>query len=311
MLNPRAEGPLEDANRFLASSNTRFAAGLVLLAVALDAVLNEGTLMAGSGRAAVLVLLALSMGVAAIRRRSYGVGLSATGLLLIALAPGDGLRGEVALGGAEAPEAVLAGSGQRSAPYHLGGALYAQDGEAGSVELSLRTGERLHASVSVPLDGQGGAHMAGWNWRVSRRAVGEDLSQVRVEFKARTGDGKQPAIVQTLTVGQSFRLPDQTLVKVLRLTGDFGKSLGAAAWLEFSWAQRKEAAWHFVDAPGLDARVGVTPWATRVLRIEPGRALTLQATRSQNPTGAQLGWGAVGLGILLSSVAGLRRRSAS
>ncbi len=300
-----SEGPLDDARRVLGASGTRFLVGAALLALALDAILNSGAGMAGPLRSALLALLALSMGVAAVRERSVAHGLSAVGLLLVALAPGDGLRGQIVVG-TQAPEAVMAGTGSRRVPHHLGGTLRVAEANDG-LELSLQTGRVLHGKTTVPLDGQGGAQLAGWRWRLAEQVVTGDPTRAVIEFTPR--DGKSEGLTRTLAVGQTIRLPDNSVAKLLRLTGDYGKSLGAAAWLQLDWKGQQEAAWHFVDAPDLDARVGVSPWRVRLSRVEAAPQIALQLTRGQNPLGAKIGWGIAALGLILGGFSFARGRS--
>jgi hypothetical protein len=139
------------------------------------------------------------------------------------------------------------------------------------------------------------------------RSAGQSQPQQAVlEFTPRAGGAP---IRVTAAVGASVPIagpdtvpdaaksgPDQVVVR--RLLADFRKSMGPAAQLELSWRDGRETAWHFIDAPDLDARHGGAPWKVRLVALASPPARHIGVRRASGPLGSEWGWGLMALALV-------------
>ena len=188
----------------------------------------------------------------------------------------------------------------RGAATHLGGRLAVTD----DARLRLLVKERVLADEPVPT-GEAETEIAGW--RMHQRSVdaGTEPTHARLSIRPRSGGNPK---VWRLRAGQTVALGDSVQITVRRLVGDYGKALGPAALIDVATGDETKTAWHFAEAPDLDARVGdglfvigldgidVTP--VRVLGVRRADASALPLRLSQFGLGLML------LGMLLG---GLRK----
>jgi hypothetical protein len=201
----------------------------------------------------------------------------------------------------ETVERYLRIASGRATPYHLGGQLTVDlDGGAANLWLGVREAELGRATL--PLEGAREVRLG--PWAVSLADVEPGGAPTRLRFRARPRAGGEP-VQGVVGVGQTVELTKDVRVTALRLSGDFGGALGAAAQLQIDWPEGQQAAWHFVDGGDLDARVGTAPWIIEPLELLADPALVLNVRRPGTPWLAVAGW------ILMAAalVTGLRARA--
>jgi hypothetical protein len=210
-----------------------------------------------------------------------GLGLAVVGALV---AGGDAGTVRVRPGElAESYERVTSG---RATPYHLGGQLAVEvDDGAANLWLGIRDVEAGRATL--PLHGDREVRLG--PWAVSLAALEPGGAPTRLRFRARPRAGGEP-VEGVVGAGQTVALAKDARVTALRLSGDFGGALGAAAQLQVDWPDGTAAAWHFVDDPDLDARVGTAPWIIEPLELLADPVLVLSVRRPGTPWVAVAGW---------------------
>ncbi|MGK0361895.1 MAG: hypothetical protein ACI9U2_004215 [Bradymonadia bacterium] len=227
--------------------------------------------------------------------------LGAVSLAVGALMSG-GEAGELRMraGEVETYEQVING---RGAATHLGGRLAVTDG----ARLRLLVKERVLADVPLPT-GVDEANVVGWRMHQRSIDAGTEPTHARLSIRPRSGGD---AKVWRLRADQTVALGDDVQITVRRLVGDYGKALGPAALIDVATGDTTRSAWHFAEAPDLDARVGEGLFVITLeqLDVAPIRVLGARRTdASMLPLGlSQFGLALMALGMLLG---GLRKEQA-
>ena len=142
-------------------------------------------------------------------------------------------------------------------PVHLGGQLSGRlEGEA--VALVLGVGNKKLAEASAPLDGREVGLGDRWSVRVRDVRNGDEPTLAKVRGRLRTNPAAEGGWEHTLRVGRSVVVSDQTRLTLLRVSRDYGRSLGPAAEVKLEWAGGEERAWFFVEHGELDAHTGTS-----------------------------------------------------
>ncbi len=254
------------------------------------------------------VLLPYAVLAWALAHRARLAGVWALGLVVAlggALLAG-GAEAVVVVGGPAPAETAARADGSRTVPVHLGGRLTARlEGEA--VALSLGVGSTKVAEASVPLDGRA-VPLGDWHARVRDVRPSDEAAIAHVSIRPREGAG--PAKTLNLRVDAGVALPDGGRLSVIRLSRDYGRSLGPAAEVQVTWKGGSERVWLFIDHPDLDARVGTSPWIFELTAVEGAPLLELGVRRGAAAHVAMAGWGLMGLFLLAATLFGRRREAA-
>lgn len=211
------------------------------------------------------------------------------------------LGGLVAGGGAgtarvrpgEVTERFVRERAGRATPHHLGGQLAVELAD-GAANLWLGVQEVELGRATLPLEGDREVRLG--PWAVSLVEVEPGGAPTRLRFRARPRAGGEP-VEGVVGAGQTVALAQDVRVTALRLSGDFGGALGAAAQLQVEWPEGREAAWHFVDHADLDVRVGTAPWIIEPVELLADPALVLAVRHPGTPWVAVAGWGLMAAGL--------------
>lgn len=300
---PRMRGPWATAWAVVASPWTPWALGLWVAAGAAVGLVSEPGQHPASGLALqlpaallVFALVARDLGASTARLRwaaLYAAGL-ATALVGGWLAGGEAGMAEV--GGARPTESYTRTISGRSAAAHLGAQLGATLGADGAA-LTLAMKEHHVGEAVLPLDGVREAKIGRWALHLVDVAPGDEPAYARLKLTPRGGGDPIERAVRT---GSGAALEDGTQVAVLRLSPDFGRALGPAAQIQVDWEGGSATAWHFVDSPDLDARVGAAPWAIELVEVATEPRLVL-GVRRDGPIGVAL----AGFGVMIAALLGL------
>lgn len=306
---PALTGPWAGAWAVLASPWTAFVAALGVAAAAIYGLTTapgghpaEGLLMQVPAVLLPFSLLARALDGGA--RRMWLVTAWCAGLALALLgAYLAGAQAGVAEVGFARPtenfERQVAG---RTTKAHLGGQLTAQlDGDA--VALKLGTKEHVVGEARLPLTGTAETTLGPWAIHLRDVAPGDEAAVARLKLTPRAGGEAIEAAVRT---GSGLSLPDGASLAVLRLSADFGRALGAAARIQIDHEKGNAVAWHFVESPDVDRRIGTSPWIVELLAIESEPRITMGVRRQGTTTVALIGW-ALMAGVLLAVAFGERR----
>lgn len=230
---------------------------------------------------------------------AWGVGLA---LALGGATVAGGSAGVAEVGGARPTESYTRQLDGRAVEAHLGGQLTAALSPDG-VALRLGVRDRVQGEALLPLDGRAEATLGPWSVWLEDVAPGDEPAVARLRLTPRMGG--EPVEMRVRT-GSGAALPDGGQIMVMRLSADFGRALGPAAQVQLDGPDGAIQAWHFVDSPDLDARVGGGDWAIALLAVETEPRLTLGVRRrgSPLPTMAGLGLMVIALG---AAAAGARR----
>jgi hypothetical protein len=253
------------------------------IVVALPAALLPFAVVARSAGASTAVLVPRALWAA-------GLGLAAIG----ALVAGGG-EGEARVRPGESIESYQRPVAGRPTPFHFGGQLQAeiQDGQ-----VLLRLGVRDYevGRAALPLGGHGEAQIG--PWAVALRSIEPGDDPTRLRFRARPRAGGGAPVEGAVRAGQTVALDPDTQLTAVRLSPDFGDALGAAAQLQLQWKEGQVTAWHFVDDPDLDARVGTAPWIVEPVEVLADPVVVLDV-REAGPSGvAVAGWALMAVGLL-------------
>lgn len=223
----------------------------------------------------------------------YAAGL-ATALVGGWLAGGE--AGVTEVGGARPTESYTRIVAGRKAQAHLGAQLQAQLTEGG-VGLTLAMKESHLGDAVLPLDGAAEVMVGRWAMHLADLAPGDEPAYARLKLTPRSGGDP---ILRAVRTGSATAMEDGTQIAVLRLSPDFGRALGPAAQLQIDYEGGTNTAWHFVDSPDLDTRVGISPWIVELTEVASEPRLELGVRRA-GPMGVAVG----GFGIMLLALLGL------
>ncbi len=300
---PPMRGPWASAWAVIASPWTTWGLGLWLALGAAMGLWSEtgqhpaqGVALQLPAALLVFTLVASHLTASAARLRwaaVYAAGL-ATALVGGWLAGGE--AGVAEVGGARPTESYSRIVAGRKAQAHLGAQLQAQLTEGG-VSLTLAMKENHLGDAVLPLDGVAEAQVGRWAMHLADLAEGDEPAYARLKLTPRTGGDPIERAVRT---GSATAMDDGTQIMVMRLSPDFGRALGPAAQLQIDYEGGTNTAWHFVDSPDLDARVGISPWIVELTAVASEPRLTVGVRRA-GPTGAAL----AGFGVMLVALLGL------
>ena len=215
-----------------------------------------------------------------------------------------GAEAVVVVGGPTPTETAARADGpHRTVPVHLGGRLDARV-EGDAVVLTLGVGTTRLAEASAPLDGRAVA-LGDWHARVRDVRPSDEAAIARLTVRPRSTEG--PAKTLLLRVDSTVALPDDGQLSLIRLSRDFGRSLGPAAEVQVTWEGGGERVWLFTDHPDLDARVGTSPWVFELTAVEGAPLLELGVRRGAAAHVAMAGWGLMGVVLLCAAFLGRRR----
>lgn len=203
-------------------------------------------------------------------------GLWAAGLSCVAIGAvlSGGEAGELRLqaGEIESYEQVING---RGAATHLGGRLAVVPGDGGMM-LRLAVKARVLGEAPVPAPGE---EAVVGPWRLHRRVIapGGEPTHGRLVLTPRSGG--EPKSFR-LRAGQTVAPVEGVEVTLRRIVGDYGKALGPAALVDVRANNVTTTAWHFTEAPDLDARVGSNPVVVKLAAVEATPAIVLGVRRA-------------------------------
>lgn len=300
---PALRGPWATAWAVVASPWTPWVLGLWIAAAAAVGLVAAPGHHPAAGLAlqlpaALLPFALLARGLSASRARLVWTGVWSLGLALAFVGGwiAGGEAGVAEVGGARPAESYTRPVAGREAAAHLGGQLTATLAPDG-VTLSLGVGEGERASARLPLDGVAEAQIGPWAMHLDDVAEGDEPAFARLRLSPRAGGD---ALERAVRTGSAVTLEDGTQVAVLRLSPDFGRALGAAAHIQIDYEGGRDTAWHFVEAPGLDARVGAAPWSVELLEVATEPRLRLGVRRA-GPAGPAM----AGLALMATALIGL------
>ncbi len=226
-------------------------------------------------------------------RVGWAAGLA---LALLGAAQVGGAEGTVLVGGPNPAESATFPRASGPVEVHLGGQLSARL-EGDGVQLALGVGQSQLAAAVAPLDGAE-VPFGEWSARVREIRVGDEPTLARFQGKPREGGEPWEVAVRA---GRSVALPGGGQLAVVRISRDYGQSLGPAAEVIVGWGDGKEdRAWFFVDHPDLDERVGVSPWSIRLAAVEGEPLLEIGVRRGGPPLLAMAGWALMALALLVT-----------
>lgn len=212
-----------------------------------------------------------------------------------------GAAGVASVGGAAPTEGYTRQLAGRAVQAHLGGQLTATPGPDG-VALRLGVKDDVLATAALPLDG-GEATLGPWAVWLRSLAPGDEPAAARLRLTPRAGGDPVELRVRSQSAAA---LPDGAQVSVLRLSPDFGRALGPAAQVQVDSEGGSAQAWHFVDAPDLDGRIGHGPWSVELLAVETEPRVVLGVRRRGTAIGALAGLGLMALALGLGLRGGAR-----
>jgi hypothetical protein len=231
----------------------------------------------------------------------------AGGLCLVAIGAvlSGGEAGELRLraGEIETYEQVING---RGAATHLGGRLAVVPGD-GSMSLRLAVKTRVIGEAPVPAPGE---EISVGPWRLHRRAIAAGTEPTHGKLVLTPRSGGEPKTFR-LRAGQTVAPVEGVEITLRRIVGDYGKALGPAALVDVRANNQTTTAWHFTEAPDLDARVGTSPVVVRLEAVEATPAIVLGVRRADRISAAHgLLAGGFGLMLLGMGLASTRKEAA-
>lgn len=300
---PRLRGPWATAWAVVASPWTPWVLGLCLAGAAAAGMVSAPGQHPAGGLAmqlpaALLVFALIARDLDASAARLRWAGLYAAGLV-VALVGGwlaGGEAGMAEVGGARPTESYTRTIAGRDAAAHLGAQLGATL-EADGAHLTLAMKAHAVGEARLPLDGVREAQIGRWAMHLVDVAPGDEPAYARLRLFPRSGGDPIERAVRT---GSAVALEDGTQIAVLRLAADFGKALGPAAQIQMDYEGGSATAWHFVDGPDLDKRLGEGPWSIELLEVATEPRLVLGVRRA-GPTGVAL----AGFGVMIAALLGL------
>ena len=221
---------------------------------------------------------------------------------LIGSWPGDGRSGrlEVGTGTVEGFEQTIAG---RSVPTHLGGQL---TGRKADNQLVLEVGVAgvVKSSAEVSLSPRREVTLGAYRVRSEGLRASSVADTAVVTLTPREGEGA-PITVRA-PLGRTVAVGKATRITTKNVRGDYLGVVGSAAQLDMTWADGQEIAWHFVDAPDLDQRVGTSPWTVRLDRLDVSPVHKLGIRKAGVDLLAWAGLALIGLGLVVSLIGRVR-----
>ncbi len=306
---PALQGPWASAWRGLASPWTSVALALwaaTVVAVRSLDVADTTPLVSSPALQLPLVLLPFALAAGALRgeRMPWAAWVFCAG---IAIAGWGAVQAGSAAGAVRLGEqAGSVETYQRHSPngqisVHLGGALSAR-AVPGGLDVRIGTGDFEVGRAVVP---PGGREVVVGPWALYRQADGAPgaPTTAALVLSPRAGGADAASISVNIAEGSSRALPDGAVVEVRRLAADFGRALGPAAQVTVRWGKDESTtAWHFVEAPDLDARLGQSPWKVRLAAVEASPAVTLGVRRRGPMAPLFAGLGLMAIGLLMGLV---------
>ncbi|MFN3198155.1 MAG: hypothetical protein ACE366_07025 [Bradymonadia bacterium] len=310
-MNDGLGAAFEDFSRamfaMLASPWTPWISGIAVLLTALIGVgCDVGQHPATGPMAQFALVLWMSCGLARATRETgarrwsqVALALGSTLILLGADAAG-GRAGVLEVGGSRPTEAYTRTLNGQEAPVHLGSPL-AYTTRDDHIELRLGLGSQVLGSASVPVGSRGLTAVGPWSLWVHEMAPGTEVDQVTLLAQPRGAEEAKPVEI-TLQAPGTKTIAEGVTITVERVSPDYGNRLGAAARVRMDWSEgeteRSEVTWLFLEHPDLDGRVGVTPWALTLKRLQSTPKMILGVQR----TGAGYTLAAAGWVLLLCAV---------
>ncbi|MCB9528503.1 MAG: hypothetical protein H6701_08945 [Myxococcales bacterium] len=304
---PPLRGPWATAWAVLASPWTIWALGWWLAVAAIIGFTTEPGGHPASGLvmqlpAAMLPFAVLARALASDRLRVAGLWSAGVVVACVGAYFAGGAAGVASVGGAAPTEGYTRQLAGRAVQAHLGGQLTATPGPDG-IALRLGVKDDVLATANLPLDG-GEAALGQWAVWLRSLAPGDEPAAARLRLTPRAGGDPVELRIRALSAAA---LPDGSQVAVQRISPDFGRALGPAAQVQVDSESGSVQAWHFVDAPDLDRRIGDGPWAVELLAVETEPKVVLGVRRRGTAVGALAGLGVMALALGL----GLRGRARS
>lgn len=159
------------------------------------------------------------------------------------------------------------------------------------------------ATALLPLDGTREAALGPWAVWLRSVAPGDEPAMARLRLTPRAGGDPVELRVRAASAAA---LPDGAQVSVVRISPDYGRALGPAAQVQVDSAAGNDLAWHFVDSPDLDRRVGRAPWVVELLAVETEPRLVLGVRRRGNSVVVMAGLAVMALALAGVLVGGRR-----
>ena len=198
-----------------------------------------------------------------------------------------GKPGQAVTGQSAPTESYRRPLGDRIVPVHLGGQLGVKlENEGRTVQLSLGLSEGEVSTAQIELGSEKETQLGEWAVHVAKTEDGDEPGLARLRLKSR--DAKASDIEIDARLGQSYSLPNNGQLSVLRVNSDFLGLLGGAIQLQLTWSEGSQTAWHFVESADLDLRHGRSPWVIEVLGVESEPQVTIGVRQAQ-PTPLILG----------------------
>ncbi|MEE2787529.1 MAG: hypothetical protein VX589_09335 [Myxococcota bacterium] len=157
---------------------------------------------------------------------------------------------------------------------HLGAQLKAvSDGAFATVSLAMRD-QTLGGPVTLSTGTQAEGKLGRFRLYVSHETTGKRAEQAALRVHQPSGEhGAHRDFV--LKPGATIALDKETTLRLLQVRADFLSTLGAAAEVQVSWADKVETFWVYADAPDMDERLGQAPWRIQLLALETPRFMVL------------------------------------
>lgn len=277
---PRPLDPWQQAAELFAAPELRLGLGLALSVLCLWALSQDLILATVRGLFLSLAALLLvgTVLLSALRRGELiglARGLVGLGLLLgmggAALSGHD--QGVLRLGGLEPAEAYTLQTHDRLLNVHLGGQLRVRAHE-NWLAFDLGVGELSLAQGSLALGQPAEAALGPWGLSYIGQERAGEPTHARLRVRPKAGG---EATEHRMAVGQQQRLPNGSTLHLVRLNGDFGRTLGPAAQILIASGTETAAPvgalegmmrWTFAQAPDLEARLSPDPYLVELLAVE-------------------------------------------
>ena len=243
-----------------------------------------------------LVIISSALGASVVRRLaslSLAVGMWC---VLAGTWSSDGATGRLTVGSqkVEAFERTTVG---RKVMIHMGTQI---DGRIEDREVHLRIGmnEADTTKLTFTRDDRAEQKLNEQSLYLNRvrRQNDAQVALLRVSDR-KTG---QSSHVVTAPVGRPVLIPDGPRLTVEQIRNDFLSRLGPSVQVDLQWDGGQDNAWHFSDAPDLDARVGHAPWRIELLGLKGSETAQLGIRVAPYEVLAWIGWFLVLLGGLLA-----------